>query len=119
VLAEAEMVFVIAGMDGGTGTGSAPVMARFACHSGAFTMWFTSPLSRLRERIMSAIRCNPRGSWRLSSPPGDQQNPACIAPSDPRQRERKLRHIGRNALLPFGHFQPEGRLQDKWWVTLG
>jgi cell division protein FtsZ len=38
VLAEAEMVFVTAGMGGGTGTGSAPVMARIARESGALTV---------------------------------------------------------------------------------
>ncbi len=38
VLAEAEMVFVTAGMGGGTGTGSAPVIARIARESGALTV---------------------------------------------------------------------------------
>ena len=38
VLAEAEMVFVTAGMGGGTGSGSAPVIARFARESGALTV---------------------------------------------------------------------------------
>ncbi|MBV8770999.1 MAG: cell division protein FtsZ, partial [Deltaproteobacteria bacterium] len=38
LLAEAEMVFVTAGMGGGTGTGSAPVIARFARESGALTV---------------------------------------------------------------------------------
>jgi cell division protein FtsZ len=38
LLAEAEMVFVAAGMGGGTGTGSAPVIARFARESGALTV---------------------------------------------------------------------------------
>jgi cell division protein FtsZ len=37
-LAEAEMVFVTAGMGGGTGTGSAPVIARLARESGALTV---------------------------------------------------------------------------------
>src|SRR5260370_13982026 len=37
VLAEAEMVFVTAGMGGGTGSGSAPVIARFARRSCAPT----------------------------------------------------------------------------------
>jgi cell division protein FtsZ len=37
-LAEAEMVFVTAGMGGGTGTGSAPVIARIARESGALTV---------------------------------------------------------------------------------
>ena len=38
VLAEAEMVFVTAGMGGGTGTGSAPVIARIARELGALTV---------------------------------------------------------------------------------
>src|SRR5712691_7870271 len=38
VLAEAEMVFITAGMGGGTGSGSAPVIARFARESGALTV---------------------------------------------------------------------------------
>ncbi|MGH7932698.1 MAG: cell division protein FtsZ [Candidatus Binataceae bacterium] len=37
-LKEAEMVFVTAGMGGGTGTGSAPVIARIARESGALTV---------------------------------------------------------------------------------
>src|SRR5437868_6461423 len=37
-LSEAEMVFVTAGMGGGTGTGSAPVIARIARDSGALTV---------------------------------------------------------------------------------
>jgi cell division protein FtsZ len=38
LLGEAEMVFVTAGMGGGTGTGSAPVIARFARECGALTV---------------------------------------------------------------------------------
>jgi cell division protein FtsZ len=38
VLTEAEMVFVTAGMGGGTGTGSAPVIARIARELGALTV---------------------------------------------------------------------------------
>jgi len=38
VLADAEMVFVTAGMGGGTGTGSAPVIARIARECGALTV---------------------------------------------------------------------------------
>jgi cell division protein FtsZ len=38
LLAEAEMVFVTAGMGGGTGTGSAPVIARLAREGGALTV---------------------------------------------------------------------------------
>ena len=38
VLANAEMVFVTAGMGGGTGTGSAPVIARIAREGGALTV---------------------------------------------------------------------------------
>jgi len=38
LLADAEMVFVTAGMGGGTGTGSAPVIARLAREAGALTV---------------------------------------------------------------------------------
>ncbi len=38
ILSEAEMVFVTAGMGGGTGTGSAPVIARIAREGGALTV---------------------------------------------------------------------------------
>jgi cell division protein FtsZ len=38
LLSNAEMVFVTAGMGGGTGTGSAPVIARIARESGALTV---------------------------------------------------------------------------------
>jgi cell division protein FtsZ len=38
VLVDAEMVFVTAGMGGGTGTGSAPVIARIARENGALTV---------------------------------------------------------------------------------
>ena len=38
LLADAEMVFVAAGMGGGTGTGSAPVVARIARETGALTV---------------------------------------------------------------------------------
>ncbi len=38
VLADAEMVFVTSGMGGGTGTGSAPVIARIAREAGALTV---------------------------------------------------------------------------------
>jgi cell division protein FtsZ len=38
LLSDAEMVFVTAGMGGGTGTGSAPVIARIARESGALTV---------------------------------------------------------------------------------
>ena len=38
VLSDAEMVFVTAGMGGGTGTGSAPVIARIARDAGALTV---------------------------------------------------------------------------------
>ncbi len=37
-LAESDMVFITAGMGGGTGTGSAPVVARIAKQSGALTV---------------------------------------------------------------------------------
>src|ERR1700684_4685334 len=38
ILSEAEMVFVTAGMGGGTGTGSGPVIARIARELGALTV---------------------------------------------------------------------------------
>src|SRR6266481_362950 len=38
LISDAEMVFVTAGMGGGTGTGSAPVIARLAREAGALTV---------------------------------------------------------------------------------
>ncbi|NIN35607.1 MAG: cell division protein FtsZ, partial [Gammaproteobacteria bacterium] len=37
-IAGADMVFITAGMGGGTGTGAAPVIAEIAKHSGALTI---------------------------------------------------------------------------------
>ena len=54
VLAGAEMVFVTAGMGGGTGTGSAPVIAQIARASGALTVGVvTKPFQFEGRRRMS------------------------------------------------------------------
>lgn len=57
VLEGADMVFVTAGMGGGTGTGAAPVVAKIAKDSGALTVGVvTRPFSfegRRRERLAS------------------------------------------------------------------
>ncbi|MGZ3510895.1 MAG: cell division protein FtsZ [Candidatus Binataceae bacterium] len=54
VLKDAEMVFVTAGMGGGTGTGSAPVLARIARESGALTVGVvTKPFQFEGSRRMS------------------------------------------------------------------
>ena len=54
VLKEAEMVFVTAGMGGGTGTGSAPILARIARESGALTVGVvTKPFQFEGSRRMS------------------------------------------------------------------
>ncbi|HVA69600.1 MAG TPA: cell division protein FtsZ [Candidatus Binataceae bacterium] len=54
VLKDAEMVFVTAGMGGGTGTGSAPVIARIARESGALTVGVvTKPFQFEGNRRMS------------------------------------------------------------------
>ena len=54
VLKEAEMVFVTAGMGGGTGTGSAPVIARIAREGGALTVGVvTKPFQFEGSRRMS------------------------------------------------------------------
>jgi cell division protein FtsZ len=54
VLAGAEMVFVTAGMGGGTGTGSAPVIAQIARDSGALTVGVvTKPFQFEGRRRMS------------------------------------------------------------------
>src|SRR5579872_3768337 len=50
VLSEAEMVFVTAGMGGGTGTGSAPVIARIARESGALTVGVVTKPFQCEER---------------------------------------------------------------------
>jgi cell division protein FtsZ len=54
VLKEAEMVFVTAGMGGGTGTGSAPVIARIARENGSLTVGVvTKPFQFEGSRRMS------------------------------------------------------------------
>jgi cell division protein FtsZ len=54
VLKEAEMVFVTAGMGGGTGTGSAPIIARIAREGGALTVGVvTKPFQFEGSRRMS------------------------------------------------------------------
>jgi cell division protein FtsZ len=54
VLKDAEMVFVTAGMGGGTGTGSAPVLARIARETGALTVGVvTKPFQFEGSRRMS------------------------------------------------------------------
>lgn len=53
----ANMVFVTAGMGGGTGTGSAPVVARIAKEMGALTIGIvTTPFAREGERRMNLAR---------------------------------------------------------------
>src|SRR5713226_2044097 len=65
VLKDAEMVFVTAGMGGGTGTGSAPILARIARESGALTVGVvTKPfqfegsrrMSQADEGLLQAVR---------------------------------------------------------------
>jgi len=54
LLSDAEMVFVTAGMGGGTGTGSAPVIARLAREAGALTVGVvTKPFQFEGHRRMS------------------------------------------------------------------
>src|SRR5271163_2939069 len=54
VLKDAEMVFVTAGMGGGTGTGSAPILARIARETGALTVGVvTKPFQFEGSRRMS------------------------------------------------------------------
>jgi len=57
LLADADMVFVCAGMGGGTGTGSAPVVAEIAKRQGAIVVGFTQmPFKVERARIGKAIQ---------------------------------------------------------------
>src|SRR5216683_6056796 len=54
LVSDAEMVFVTAGMGGGTGTGSAPVVARLAREAGALTVGVvTKPFSFEARRKMA------------------------------------------------------------------
>ena len=54
ILEDADMVFVTAGMGGGTGTGAAPVVARLAREAGALTVGIvTKPFSFEGKRRMS------------------------------------------------------------------
>lgn len=57
ILADADMVFVCAGMGGGTGTGSAPVVAEIAKRQGAIVVGFAQmPFKVERARIGKAIQ---------------------------------------------------------------
>jgi cell division protein FtsZ len=57
LLADADMVFVCAGMGGGTGTGSAPVVAEVAKRQGAIVVGFAQmPFKVERARIGKAIQ---------------------------------------------------------------
>ena len=51
----ADMVFVTAGMGGGTGTGAAPIVAKIAKDEGILTVGIVTSLSGLRERKGSRI----------------------------------------------------------------
>ncbi len=57
LLADTEMVFITAGMGGGTGTGAAPVIARIARESGCLTIGIvTKPFSfEGRRRMVTAL----------------------------------------------------------------
>jgi len=55
LLSNADMVFVTAGMGGGTGTGAAPVVARIAKEQGAIVICMvTTPFHVERSRILAA-----------------------------------------------------------------
>ncbi|MEM4155964.1 MAG: cell division protein FtsZ, partial [Archaeoglobaceae archaeon] len=57
ILVDADMVFVCAGMGGGTGTGSAPVVAEIAKKQGAIVVGFAqTPFKVERARIGKAIQ---------------------------------------------------------------
>ena len=58
----ADMVFVTAGLGGGTGTGAAPVVAELAREAGALTVWSACP-SSLRDDSACATRTR---AWRPS-----------------------------------------------------
>ena len=51
VLADADMVFVTAGMGGGTGTGAAPIIAEIARELGALTSGSSPSLSVSKDRV--------------------------------------------------------------------
>jgi len=54
LLAESDMVFVTAGMGGGTGTGAAPVVARVAREVGALTVGVVTKPFRFEGRVRQA-----------------------------------------------------------------
>ena len=57
LLAEADMVFVTAGLGGGTGTGAAPVVAEIARRKGAVTVGVvTTPFRNEKGRVKNAAR---------------------------------------------------------------
>jgi cell division protein FtsZ len=67
-LAGADMVFVTAGMGGGTGTGAAPVIAQVARDMGALTVGVvTKPFAFEGLQRTAASSSSPRASTRSSS----------------------------------------------------
>ena len=63
-IGDADMVFVTAGMGGGTGTGAAPVVAQAAKEMGALTVGVVTKPSALKA---SNANARPRPVWRNSS----------------------------------------------------
>ena len=50
-ISSSHMVFITAGMGGGTGTGAAPVIANLATELGALTVAVVTQLSRARRHV--------------------------------------------------------------------
>ena len=81
----ADMVFITAGMGGGTGTGSAAIAAEIACESGAVviavvTMPFSFEMSKRSQNALEGVRQLQPHTHTLITVPNDRL--LQIAPSD-------------------------------------
>lgn len=65
VLGDADLVFVTAGMGGGTGTGAAPVVSKIAKEQGAIVVGMVSTPFNVEDPLESTCR-GPRDAWHAS-----------------------------------------------------
>ena len=92
-LSGADMVFVTAGMGGGTGSGAAPVIARLAKQAGALTIGVvTKPFTfegAKRKRVTAPTSLPVPPGRKLPQPKPPPWSP--LPPSRPRRRQRPSR----------------------------
>ena len=77
IVAGANMVFVAAGMGGGTGTGAAPVVARIAKEAGALVVAIVTRPFALEGRVRNANSTTSR-TW--STPSSSSATTSCCRP---------------------------------------